>query len=338
MRSCNWGALVFEEQLEVIELFDLLYTGVRMGDYLRALKQKMANAAGTTTSAPAYNTYNNTNGSGMRGVFMGIASAALIITLILIVIHYTITPIFKIKSGKGYIPVPGMGNNGQLLWTTYPHDPEINESSTVLKGDKGDLPYSMQMDMYFDDLNSGINPNKPRPLFLRYSPVVDPSSSTVNYSLGIFLEPNVNDMLVQVRTTQRDTEVIRIKNIPSKTPIRVGVTVSPSHYEVYYNGRLVGTRALKNPLLQSVGILFGAPGQTPGSQPPAQAPTVSPSMFGSTDSILQKDLCNISPASNGLLGGLINLNIWQYVLSADEMYYAGPAKPKASDFMVKNLL
>jgi hypothetical protein len=313
--------------------------GVRMGDYLRAFKQKIANATGTTnTAVPSYNAINSNSGTGIRSIFMGIATAALIITLILIVIHYTITPIFKIKSGKGYIPIPGMGNNGQLLWTTYPHDPELQESSTILKGDKGDLPYTMQMDMYFDDLNAGINPDKLRPLFLRYSPVVDPTSSTVNYSLGIFLEPNVNDMLVQIRTTNRDTEVIRIRNVPSKKPIRVGVTVSPSHYEVYYNGRLVGTRALKNPLLQSVGILFGAPGQTPGAEPPAQAPTVSPSMFGSDNSTLQKDLCNISPASNGLLGGLINLNIWQYVLSADEMYYAGPTKPTAADFMVKKLI
>lgn len=310
-----------------------------MGDYLRAFKQKIANATGTANSAvPSYNSLNSNNGTGIRSIFMGIATAALIITLILIVIHYTITPIFKINSGKGYIPIPGMGNTGQLLWTTYPHEPELKESSTILKGDKGDLPYTVQMDMYFDDLNAGINPNKLRPLFLRYSPVTDPTSTTVNYSLGIFLEPTVNDMLVQVRTTSRDTEVIKIKNIPSKKPIRVGVTISPSHYEVYYNGRLVGTRALKNPLLQSVGILFGAPGQTPGAEPPAQAPTVSPSMFGSGESTLQKDLCNISPASNGLLGGLINLNIWQYVLSADEMYYAGPTKPTAADFMVKKLI
>ena len=95
-------------------------------------------------------TVNNidTESYNWKKIAMIIFAVLLVVMLILIVIHYTITPIFKTTQGsKGYIPVPGITlNDGHLYWKSPLHD-ELKESDTILKGDKGDMPVTFQMDV-----------------------------------------------------------------------------------------------------------------------------------------------------------------------------------------------
>ena len=184
------------------------------------------------------------------------------------------------------------------------------------------------MDMYFEDLQVSPLAQEERPIFMRYSPISD-GTKPANYSFGIFFDRTLNDLLVKVRTT-KDTEVIKIKNIPSKTPIRIGAIVTSNYFEVYYNGRLIGTRNLKNPPITSVGKLFGTPGNIPGATGPIQQPD---SKTGITlDSMIDSCKSGTGGSAAGALGHIINLHIWPYALGSDHVKNTSPAMPKAEDF------
>jgi hypothetical protein len=186
------------------------------------------------------------------------------------------------------------------------------------------------MDLYFDDLRATPMAQEERPIFMRYSSISD-GTKPANYSLGIFLDQTLNDLLVKVRTT-KDTEVIKIKNISSKTPMRVGVIVATNYFEVYYNGRLVGTRNLKNPPIASVGKLFGSPGMIPGKLTPVTQPD---SKTGITlDSMIDQCKTGATAAGSGALGYLINLHIWAFALQSDHAKNTTPAMPSVSDFII----
>jgi hypothetical protein len=287
-------------------------------------------------------TVNNidTESYNWKKIAMIIFAVLLVVMLILIVIHYTITPIFKTTQGsKGYIPVPGITlNDGYLYWKSPLHD-ELKESDTILKGDKGDMPVTFQMDILLNNVNFNLNNEKLRPIFMRYNTIGSTTSKEPNYSLGVFLEPHVNDLLVQVRTQNRDIEIVRVRNVPGKEPFRIGITLAINYFEVYYNGRLVGTRNLKNPPLQSVGFIFGNPGTAPGgastSTPDNSLPncqvTLSQQFKQAKDT-----MCSPTGSSNEH-GGIMNLYIWQRVLNADEMRYSGPKMPSADYFKKASL-
>ncbi len=299
-----------------------------------------AQSLNSGTSPITLNTLNSDTGSfNWKKIAMVIFVTLLVVIIALIVVHYTITPIFKVTQGsKGYIPVPGITlNDGYLYWKSPLHD-ELNESDTILKGDKGDMPVSFQMDILLNNVNFNLNNENLRPVFMRYSTIGGASEVVTkdkNYSIGVFLEPHVNDLLVQVRTQNKDIEVIRVRNVPGKEPFRLGLTLANNYFEVYYNGRLVGTRNLKNPPLQAVGRLFGNPGSSPGGTA-ANSPTDSslpncPITLSNQFNQIKNTTC--SPAGSGNeYGGIMNLYIWQRVLNADEMRYSGPSMPSAADF------
>lgn len=236
----------------------------------------------------------------------------LAILIVLIVIHYTITPIFKTRPGKGYIPVPGIRANGTLYWTSPVHD-ILEERGTPLENMSQN--YSLTVDFYFDDLTSGINTSSAqRPLFKRYNPA---SQGTPN--LQMYLEPQVNDLVVKVYTRDSITHainqnIIKVHNIVAKTPIRIGVIMGANYFEVYKNGLLVGTRTLGSSPFNSTGIIEANPGTATPSTASALSPSVCPS------------------STSGPLGYAMNLNVWNRILTPAEMRYAGPAMPTAATF------
>ncbi len=278
------------------------------------------------------NSFYSEDGSlSWKKIAMVILIVFLVVILALIIVHYTITPIFKLKQGSpGYIPVPGMmTNDGYLYWKSPQHD-DLQESNTILKGDKGDMPVTFQMDILLSNINFDLNNETLRPIFMRYS-------TGDNYSVGAFLEPHVNDLLIQVRTQNRDIEVVRVRNVPGKQPFRIGIILAINYFEVYYNGRLVGTRNLKNPTLQSVGYIYGSPGRKPGTIDGATGQVANcPTSLNEQFKSLTNTAC--SPKISGEdYGGVMNLYIWQRVLTADEMRYSGPSMPSADDFKKASL-
>ncbi len=238
----------------------------------------------------------------------------LVILIILIVVHYTITPIFRFTpGGKGFITVPGITrDDGAIYWEQeYPHA-TLSESDTIFAGQPAiSKNYTLSVDFYFNDLNNGINQTNPRPLFYRYNP----AGEGLDFSVGIFLDPQVNDMHVMVRTVNNDIEVIRIRNIVAKVPIRIGVVVGEQYFEAYRNGQLVATRRLRS-APKAAGGTFWA---DPGSQ-------VIATGGGS----------GCAPVASGPLGGAVNLHLWRRVLSPGELKFSTPALPNASLFKPDN--
>lgn len=228
--------------------------------------------------------------------------------IVLIIVHYTITPIFKTTTGKGYIPVPGIRTTGFLYWPRPVHD-DFNELNTPLQNISEN--YSLTVDFYFSDLTSGLNQTQFRPIFTRYNPV---SQTQMTPNLAMYLEPHVNDIIVKVFTREQTQEIIRVRNVVAKTPLRIGVVMGSNYFEVYRNGLLVGTRTLGSQPSNSTGIIQSNPGAVV-STASASAATACPS--GDT---------------SGPLGYSMNLNFWNRILSPAEMRYAGPAMPSAATF------
>lgn len=232
----------------------------------------------------------------------------LAILIVLIIVHYTITPIFKTSTGKGYIPVPGIRTTGSLYWPQPIHD-DFHEVNTPFHNISEN--YSLTVDFYFSDLTSGLNSTEPRPIFMRYNPV---SQTQLIPNLAMYLDPQVNDIIVKVYTRARTQEIIKVRNIVAKTPLRIGVVMGSNYFEVYRNGLLVGTRTLRSQPSNSTGVIQSNPGAV-ASASMASVATACPS--GDT---------------SGPLGYSMNLNFWNRVLSPAEMRYAGPAMPSAATF------
>lgn len=232
----------------------------------------------------------------------------LAILIVLIIVHYTITPIFKTSTGKGYIPVPGIRATGSLYWSRPIHD-DFHELNTPLHNISEN--YSLTVDFYFSDLTSGLNQTELRPIFMRYNPV---SQTQMIPNLAIYLDPQVNDIIVKVFTSAGNQEIIKVRNIVAKTPLRIGVVMGSNYFEVYRNGLLVGTRTLRSPPSNSTGIIQSNPGSVMNT---ASASAASACLNGDT---------------SGPLGYSMNLNFWNRVLSPAEMRYAGPAMPSAATF------
>lgn len=231
----------------------------------------------------------------------------LAILIVLIIVHYTITPIFKTSTGKGYIPVPGIKTAGYLYWSQPVHD-DLNEVNTPLHNISEN--YSLTVDFYFSDLMSGLNRTELRPIFMRYNPV---SQTRIAPNVAMYLDPQVNDIIVKVFTRAQTQEIIRVRNIVAKTPLRIGIIMGSNYFEVYKNGQLVGTRTLRSQPSNSTGIIQSNPGAAVTS-----ASTAAP-------------VCPNGDTS-GPLGYSMNLNFWNRVLSPAEMRYAGPAMPSAATF------
>jgi hypothetical protein len=259
----------------------------------------------------------------LGGIFGTLAVSALVVLLVLIAVHYTITPIFRFRpGGKGYITVPGITrDDGEIYWNNeYPHGP-LSEQSTMFSGTSDtSFGYTLSIDFFFLNLSSGIDTSqKLRPLLYRYNPAGTSTDGVPDYTLGMFLDPTVNDIHVIIRTTQQDQELIVVKNIVSQEPIRIGVVVGENYFEVYKNGRLVATRRLRNPPKQAAGTIWADPGSVPGGIP-------QPRIASNPD--IQCKQIN----SGGPLGGAVNLHIWKRNLSPGELKYSTPALPAASLF------
>jgi hypothetical protein len=80
---------------------------------------------------------------------------------------------------------------------------------------------------------------------------------------GIFLDPNVNDILVFVDTLKNGTtfrESLRVSDIPLDIPFRIAVIVSKRLLEVYINCKLETTKLLDGDPKEVENIWYGLSG------------------------------------------------------------------------------
>lgn len=232
--------------------------------------------------------------------FIGIT---LFILLLLVLVNYTITPIFRTRpGGKGVIPLPGT-DDSSLFWKNTNNISVIADQNTPINS-KSKL-YSFLLDIQVDDPTAATS--MPRVLFSRGGIVTDPeqpysSTDTIlvlnpSFNSIVYLDHLTNDLHVAVQTIESNettpqvlVESIIIPNIPVRKAVRLGVMVGDRVLEVYINGYLVRSKTFSKPVRDIVGDI----------QPPA-------------DNILSR------------VARVANLRIWDRPLSPSEFRAYGSA-------------
>ena len=215
------------------------------------------------TSGAIRNSSNS--GTGLSGYLWPSLIALFVLFLILLVVHYTITPIFTFSFGdKGILPLADT-SDGQLVWTQGPVAADI--SANVLRI----LPnsFTVQMDVYVE--NTTVLSPIDRVLFYRsIRPVLPDTTKTLmeqypDTNLLVRLLPDTNDLVVSAITIQntgnQNTATLEstptILNVPVRQPFRITIVLLPQVLEVYLNGRLFGTKTFRYTLKSTPTYFFG---------------------------------------------------------------------------------
>ena len=231
---------------------------------------------------------------------------AFVIFLILIIVHYTYTPIFSFSSGDGgYIKLASGVSDAQIAWEEEP------PGSSLLTKFTNVLPcgFTLSLDVFIDkDLS--LSKMERMILYRGKNTVIPDATKTLqaNYAesnLLIYLQNDTNDLVVSAITSDATGTFIEsaptVLNVPIRQPFRVTTVYLPNLLEVYMNGRFVGSRVLKGKPLQTA---------TQFLPPPEQ--------FQQTVKIL-------------------NVSYWARPLLAREIASAPPPFPVAADFKPSDL-
>ncbi len=267
--------------------------------------EELAKILGAPKFTSSYsNSYYRNSGVGLTGYIWPAITGLFLLFLVLLVVHYTITPIFTFSIGdQGYIPLV-QTNDGQLVWTKGPAPSDL--SANVLRI----LPnsFTVQMDVYVE--NQTTLGAYDRILFYRaMRPVIPNNSNTImqqypESNILVRLLPNTNDLVVSA-ITLRDTgnpetatleSTPTILNVPVRKPFRITFILLPNTLEVYLNGRLFGTKTFRYSLKSAAAYFFGPPD-------------------------MYRDSVRI-----------MNVQYWNRPLSSAEVRQAGPALPDVSLF------
>ena len=221
----------------------------------------------------------------------------LVVLLLLIFVHFFITPIFQLHpGGPGMIPIPG-GDDGTLFWDTTNTGQILNKDLPI---STQSFNYSLLLDVFIENpmqfstipriiLTRGAHNKTPAPTSgLSITDIID------NYNLVIALMPDTTDLVVSVLNTSNNMENVILPNIPTQEAFRLGIVIMENALEVYLNGKLIKTRTFTSPPKHVLGDIFP------------------------------------SPAGN--MAKLHNLKLWPRLLTTSEIRYAKPALASASAF------
>jgi len=252
-------------------------------------------APGTAASATGITGF-STKHLGLR--FLAYLLAIFIaIMVILLFVHYMITPVFILHPGDpGYIPVPGF-DDGKLYWAKGLTGIIPNKNLAI---QSSSYNYSFVLDIFVE--NPLQFSKEPRILFTRGGQFKEtPTSETLlglfeNYNVVMGLLPDTNDLIVSVLNKDNNMENVIISNIPVQEPFRVGVIIMEQAMEVYINGHLAKTRKFASPPKDVTGDIAGPLG------------------------------------INTTIFKVRNLKIWDRILRTTEIRYAKPPLATAKEF------
>lgn len=248
--------------------------------------------------------YGESTKTGITGYIFPLLSILFVLFVLLLVVHFTIRPIFKFSIGdKGFIPLANT-NDGQLVWANGPVAADL--SANFLKI----LPnsFTVQMDIYVE--NQPTVAKYDRVLFYRARRAVIPDNSKTlmqQYPESNFivrLLSDTNDLVISAVTLQDpsnlETATLEstptILNVPIRQPFRITIVLLPQVLEVYLNGRLFGTKTFRYSLKSAASNFFATP-------------------------LLYRDSVRV-----------MNVQYWDRPLSSVEVRNAGPALPDAALF------
>jgi hypothetical protein len=225
-----------------------------------------------------------------------------ILVVILLIVNYTITPIFRLyPGGPGYIPIPG-GDTSQVFWKQGSGKSGTVSPFSDISTNVVAIPSQWSFSLDIDITNPMHISQSPRVLFYRGPSRFDVSgnfpegnSSTIlgligNYNVAFALLPDTTDLVVSILNSSMGMENVIIPNVPVQTPFRVGVTISDTAMEVYLNGLLQRTRTFESGTtpLNATGIFYSPQGM------------------------------------NAEIAKVANLHLWNSVISPSQMRYATP--------------
>jgi hypothetical protein len=180
----------------------------------------------------------------------------LVLMVILLLINYTITPIFQLQpGGPGYIRVPFMDTN-EKYWAPQSSPYEVPSiSGDIVNNASLSSGWSMSLDisimnpvMQIKDSNGN---STFRLIFNRGGTYSEPvgtdgsiASVITGYNIAIGLLKDTNDLIVSVMNGNSVPENIILHNVPVQQPFRIGVVIMNNAFEVYMNGKLVKTRKM----------------------------------------------------------------------------------------------
>jgi hypothetical protein len=194
--------------------------------------------------------------------------AALLLFLILVVVHYTITPVFSFTVGDGIITIPTT-QDSQSAFTASVATVDISANFVN--------PASCVFTIIFDIFLQGDFKSTTAPRVLTYrsptavdidtspdafTPELDLPGMFPNTNFIVWIDPEKNDLYAGVVTQEpNEASVITVsepvKNVPIRSPFRATFTLSPNFMEIYINGRLEQTVSIVGTVLQSQFPFFG---------------------------------------------------------------------------------
>jgi hypothetical protein len=239
------------------------------------------------------------------GTYIG--SVLIVLLILLIFVHYFITPIFQLRpGGPGMIPIPGV-DDGVLYWDTTAADTIEEEKDSRFPIREKYSNYTMNMDIF---INSSFDySDRYRFIFGRGATLKTASASSADtimgllsaFNVAVVLLPGTNDLQVSVLTDANTSEDIVIHNIPIQETFRLGVVIMDHALEVYLNGKLVKTKTHTNNLKAITGDIKIALGTAPP------------------------------------IAKIKNLKIWPRILATSEIRHAKPAMVQDSSASIVNL-
>lgn len=265
------------------------------------------------------------NGNYTLSVLFYIVLYSFILFLILVIVHFSITPVFKFTPGaKGLVGVPS-STDDIVYWNkkSQPSEivPTVNDSISTYDFMRN---FSFSVDIFLRKITDA-DINKRILLYLAYeaptsgentnllvntdfAPVAGVEQTTqavlVKKSyMGMYLT-ETNDLIVTFVSGGTPYSTRPIKNIPFYTPFRITVVVEDKSFSVFINGQQAFQRIVPGVLT------FSRPAQTP---PTSKLLKFYPPPFGPPIYVQ-------------------NLHLWPRAISYKEVQRAQPALALESDF------
>lgn len=190
--------------------------------------------------------------------------------VVLVIIHFTVRPIFKFNPGdKGVIGLPG-SNDEKLFWKT--DGTQINVTDAMSGLGQTSSNWSMLLDIQVDDALA--NTGKPRilvarsdaaPLDAKWAPTDTIQKLVPRFNVVWYLDPINNDLIITVQTSGAQGDGTRnvflesatIPNLPVTKAVRIGLMLGENVMEVYVNGTLAKTKSFTNSVASISGAFYG---------------------------------------------------------------------------------
>lgn len=308
------------------------------------LKQVASYGAQAATYASSY--YTPETGNYTLNVFFYLFMYAFILFIVLLVVHLSITPIFKFTPGsKGYIGFPSASDD-KVYWNDK-KQPQSDEAGRVPKisDDLASYPFisdfSFSVDILIRRITDADSSNKRVILYktfeygsdlsqkIQITGVLGSGASTDVYALPSFTTGTLEDymknhcsMYMYLSDTNNlgltffsgtpavPYSIREIKNVPLYTPFRVSAVCQGRTFTVYINGKQAFQRMIPSAIsLNSTNTMPTSSQRFYPAPQWANAPTQT--VF------------------------LQNLHVWPRAITYSEITNAQPALALASDFEMK---